>query len=806
MNNKSNRNTEEVLDLQIFLTRSPGYQPFRDEGLPSFVIAGEGREPTARYRETVPSKQSKENSFYIEAGYIAIANSSVVEEVAFPFSAKVVLEMVNKLESNKAKLVECMEFGIKLFDFAIHGSIRDLFRELSNQGKILRLTISTSIPELAMLPWELMCDNKSGSFPQFLCFHPKLRFCRALHLFNRQEFIPKKPLGDDDIRILFVTANPTTQYLDFSTEARLLDFVLHESPVLSDVKLDILSNASSNSLRERLLSFHPHILHLSCHGGYNREENFGFVTLASYKNPKQPDYVNSYRLASIIQEAKDSIQIAVISTCYGAFGGDNSTFSGVAQLLHAGGINDVIALNFQVMDSTSHAILANFYKYLLRHGFTVEESISQIRRFLFINGYRVPESFGLTLYQSNASLCRVEIEDPSLRYAADSKEFDKTLEKLEESLVRPSYLDSKISELLDLGDLKDLTKGLSSVDIILAYKIFNNINIGIKLIKEIVSSNVDKDLFLKLTEVARILSQRRNERKSISTSLILKTDDSENSYFEKYKNNIVQFLGENFFDSDIKTLIEKALNVNGEDKTFVVLITDKKKKLYKAFVQDLGSLDSEAIQYIDDFGYTRWNRVQFLIRESGCALILPGDSRVKILAKGEQLAEFRDGEWRFMDFKYYKLKINELAQLSSFDENVLLNAFQKCIAASELTRGLTLVIQLDGQGVLERCHPGYIEDLLDLKEKTIMDCGNKEYLDRIAGDNAVILDRNGHTLAIKAAFAPQASTHVIPIPGTGTRHLSAQKMTKETKAIAFVVSEDGPITVFFQGETVFRVL
>ncbi|MBN3945016.1 MAG: DNA integrity scanning protein DisA nucleotide-binding domain protein [Nostoc sp. NMS7] len=35
------------------------------------------------------------------------------------------------------------------------------------------------------------------------------------------------------------------------------------------------------------------------------------------------------------------------------------------------------------------------------------------------------------------------------------------------------------------------------------------------------------------------------------------------------------------------------------------------------------------------------------------------------------------------------------------------------------------------------------------------------------------------------------------MPGTGTRHLSAQKMTKETQAIAFVVSEDRPITVFF---------
>jgi DNA integrity scanning protein DisA with diadenylate cyclase activity len=54
-------------------------------------------------------------------------------------------------------------------------------------------------------------------------------------------------------------------------------------------------------------------------------------------------------------------------------------------------------------------------------------------------------------------------------------------------------------------------------------------------------------------------------------------------------------------------------------------------------------------------------------------------------------------------------------------------------------------------------------------------------------------------------MATDPTTQVISIPGTGSRHLSAQKVTKETDALAFVVSEDGPITVFLDGEVVFRV-
>jgi len=175
---------KDTLDLQIFLTRSPGHKPSKYEGLPSFTMSNKG------WRHQHSSKE--EHELQTELGYIAIANSNVVEEVTLPFSLGEVSEMMQKLESlNRVKLMDCMEFGERLFNFAVHGSIRDLFRSLSNQGKILRVTIATVVPELAVLPWELMCDTKSGSFPQFLCYQPNIRLCRSLHLFNRADFAPK---------------------------------------------------------------------------------------------------------------------------------------------------------------------------------------------------------------------------------------------------------------------------------------------------------------------------------------------------------------------------------------------------------------------------------------------------------------------------------------------------------------------------------------------------------------------------------------------------------------------------------------
>jgi DNA integrity scanning protein DisA with diadenylate cyclase activity len=59
-------------------------------------------------------------------------------------------------------------------------------------------------------------------------------------------------------------------------------------------------------------------------------------------------------------------------------------------------------------------------------------------------------------------------------------------------------------------------------------------------------------------------------------------------------------------------------------------------------------------------------------------------------------------------------------------------------------------------------------------------------------------------LAFQAALAALESTSVVPVSGTGSRHLSAQKISKETDAICIVVSQDGPITIFVNGEVAQR--
>src|SRR5204863_7334413 len=129
-------------------------------------------------------------------------------------------------------------------------------------------------------------------------------------------------------------------------------------------------------------------------------------------------------------------------------------------------------------------------------------------------------------------------------------------------------------------EIEGLLKGLSSTDIVKAEYVFDDIGIGVTLIKEAQDANVDKEMFLRLTRVAEILCQRTNEGKFIKTSLILMTRQSDNDYYNQYEKDIVLRLGSKFLDSDIKVLIEKALNVNAENTTFVILLTNSKNKSY----------------------------------------------------------------------------------------------------------------------------------------------------------------------------------------------------------------------------------
>ncbi|MBS3146118.1 diadenylate cyclase [Candidatus Woesearchaeota archaeon] len=95
---------------------------------------------------------------------------------------------------------------------------------------------------------------------------------------------------------------------------------------------------------------------------------------------------------------------------------------------------------------------------------------------------------------------------------------------------------------------------------------------------------------------------------------------------------------------------------------------------------------------------------------------------------------------------------------------------------------------------------GYADD-----ERSIMDPGLRETIKEFSQlDGAFVIDNDG-TIITAGAYIT-ANTDNIEIPnGFGTRHRSAAAITKETDAIAVVISESNSIRVLKDGKIIMRI-
>lgn len=817
------------IDLQIFIGRSSSISTSPYAGLPSFVFL-HGRRPASREAaghrvedKAVPEGQAERVS------YIVIANSEVVETVAFPFSEEEILTTIRRLEADHLRMQDCVSFGIRLFDFLFHRAVRDLYREVSAKAmrgrsrRKLRITIATSAPELAVLPWETMCDTYPRLLPSFLCHQPHIRLVRALRLFNRASFEEGKALGDEkSLRILTVTASPPgTVPIDVGMDEKILKFITEKAPRLERVELEVCKDATIVSLREHLHAFRPHIVHLACHAGYDPEEDLGFVALNSTREDQSAENINAFRLATLMQGTE--IQLVFANTCLGARQQASSSFSGVAQCLHAMGIPNVVALQFQLTDRTAHAIVLNFYQYLLRDGLPVEDAVGQLRRQMFIDGYMAPETFGLTLFQTNTTLAW-PVEQPAaqvVRAHAEAERFTSIFEQFELSWKEHIEREIQQEACVPGWQVEDLTidiEGLPASYLMSAHEALGFWSVAVSLPRRLPSLlaipaeyEAQNELILSLSglivsaaKLALQMAATRFESQSFQTALVVTTEERLQAYKSHYQldaSTTTETL--NLLGASIKEALKLALKVDGEHRALMLVVNIQTRKI-RTVVQSLAHVENDDAAFPK--ATRRWAAVRHYVQQAGVAFLLPGGGRVKLLLEGEQVLEFSGGKWLPANLRELRRSVTDLAKETGLEERILIDVFEKCLFAAEEPRsiGKAIIIQrrksVFPKGVAKGFNPE--QDLLhEFRDKPITEFLAEDYLKGGAGDNAMVISSEGHTLGVNVPLA--GARAVKTVAGTGARHRSAQEVTKATDALAVVVSEDRPITVFIGGKVKF---
>ncbi|MFN8440846.1 MAG: CHAT domain-containing protein [Caldilineaceae bacterium] len=270
-------------------------------------------------------------------------------------------------------------YGATLFDRVFAGDVgKSLllnFQDARRQqrGLRIRLNLDKGVPELAVIPWELLYSSDWNRFVTYSSLTPLVRYIEGL-----QDATTLKT--EEPLRILVVISNPQDQQtLDALAEWNRLNDALAALLAEGSVQLEKLENPTRSALQKRLLKDDVHILHYIGHGYFEKNANNqdeGGLLMESLQQTS--DKFNATELAILLHD-RTALRLVFLNTCEGATSGYADYFAGTAQKLIQQGIPAVVAMQFPVTDSAA-ICLSEFFYQTLATGLPLDSALSEARK------------------------------------------------------------------------------------------------------------------------------------------------------------------------------------------------------------------------------------------------------------------------------------------------------------------------------------------------------------------------------------------------------------------------------------------
>jgi formylglycine-generating enzyme required for sulfatase activity len=234
----------------------------------------------------------------------------------------------------------------------------------------IRLAISHDAPELNAIPWELLREHIALYPPVTLAAAGDTPFSR--YLYGGWE--PGQPIQARPVRMLVAIANPEG----------LAELGL--APIDVDREWNAIKAAASHEGMELHLLPQPctlpalvdklaegfHILHLICHGAYNRKDRIAALYLDDGNN--QVVLVHDHEVVAALRNRlpavpeQDRLRLIFLASCETATRSPADAFRGLAPQLVAAGVPVVLAMQDLVAVETARDFAGEFYSKLLQHG------------------------------------------------------------------------------------------------------------------------------------------------------------------------------------------------------------------------------------------------------------------------------------------------------------------------------------------------------------------------------------------------------------------------------------------------------
>ena len=224
-------------------------------------------------------------------------------------------------------------------------------------------------PALAVIPWELIYEQRFGEFMALSHETPLLRLAEAAQ--------PMQPLAvTPPLRILGLAVDPTGE-LDLAAERAAVEDALAGLVQRGQAELVWLAGGTWRDIQRALRGSQGawHVFHFIGHGYFDDAAGEGALLLADENGG--PELLDASRLGRLLA-AHAALRLVVLSACHSAATTARDLYAGAAGTLVRRGVPAVIAMQFAVAARSAREWSQTFYE-ALADGMALEGALTEAR-------------------------------------------------------------------------------------------------------------------------------------------------------------------------------------------------------------------------------------------------------------------------------------------------------------------------------------------------------------------------------------------------------------------------------------------
>lgn len=265
----------------------------------------------------------------------------------------------------------------------------------------------------------------------------------------------------------------------------------------------------------------------------------------------------------------------------------------------------------------------------------------------------------------------------------------------------------------------------------------------------------------------------------------------------KYKDNAMPELiadGVDIFLDDFENTKKHLLVVNGLSSTLAFDNTGKVLGILKYSKSPEDNTDSTQLDKYKPMEFTS-------SKFHGLLVVFTDDNRVLLYFNGNRLMTKKGKDWHVQGNLD---NLSEIAVSHGIKTNVLDKAMQIAYRLSDEKEGGLLCIGDEENVRNNSSQMGSLQ--YKFHEKNITKADEISLTSLAKQDGAMIIAGNGTIIDSMMRLEPSQDISIEPEGDKGTRHNTAKKMSKITKAIFITISADGPISIYADGNRIMKML